>query len=195
MKCEVVKDLLPLYIDGLTSAESNKEIEKHLKSCKECRKYYQEMTGELEKVSGISKEEIDEVEFIKKMKRRNKRRIVVFVSAAAVILIGVIAVLYPFAYSTVKYDDIKLTYGVRQDRVYMSMETKPGYEIYFNGSTTKEESYLKVMSLRKTFDKHRDIMNWEDELGTEKSPCRWRIEFSDKIIVIENGKLVEEKDK
>ncbi len=29
MKCEVVRDLLPLYIDKLTSEESNKEIEKH----------------------------------------------------------------------------------------------------------------------------------------------------------------------
>ena len=34
MKCEVVRDLLPLYIDKLTSEESNKEIEKHLKNCK-----------------------------------------------------------------------------------------------------------------------------------------------------------------
>ena len=29
MKCEVVRDLLPLYIDNLTSEDSNKEIEKH----------------------------------------------------------------------------------------------------------------------------------------------------------------------
>lgn len=43
MKCEVVRDLLPLYIDKLTSEESNKEIEKHLKNCKECYQYYQEM--------------------------------------------------------------------------------------------------------------------------------------------------------
>ena len=25
MKCEMIRDLLPLYIDGLTSEESNKE--------------------------------------------------------------------------------------------------------------------------------------------------------------------------
>ena len=31
MKCEMIRDLLPLYIDGLTSKESNQEIEKHLK--------------------------------------------------------------------------------------------------------------------------------------------------------------------
>ena len=41
MKCEIIRDLLPLYIDGLTSIESNQEIEKHLKNCEECQKYYQ----------------------------------------------------------------------------------------------------------------------------------------------------------
>lgn len=34
MKCEIIRDLLPLYIDGLTSKESNQEIEKHLKIVK-----------------------------------------------------------------------------------------------------------------------------------------------------------------
>ncbi len=33
MKCNIVKDLLPAYIDGLTSKDTNKEIEDHLKDC------------------------------------------------------------------------------------------------------------------------------------------------------------------
>jgi len=28
MKCEMIRDLLPLYIDGLTSEESNREIDR-----------------------------------------------------------------------------------------------------------------------------------------------------------------------
>ena len=47
MKCEMIRDLLPLYIDGLTSEESNKEIDKHLKTCRGCKEYYREMTGEI----------------------------------------------------------------------------------------------------------------------------------------------------
>lgn len=45
MKCDVVRDLLPSYADRLTSGESNREIEKHLKTCEHCRQYYREMTG------------------------------------------------------------------------------------------------------------------------------------------------------
>ena len=58
MKCEIIRDLLPLYIDGLTSKESNQEIEKHLKNCEECQKYYQEMTGDIDNFSVITNEEI-----------------------------------------------------------------------------------------------------------------------------------------
>lgn len=36
MKCEIIRDLLPSYIDELTSDESNKEIEKHIKTCNCC---------------------------------------------------------------------------------------------------------------------------------------------------------------
>lgn len=43
MKCEIVKDLLPSYIDGLTSSVTNEEIEKHLDECVMCRQYYREM--------------------------------------------------------------------------------------------------------------------------------------------------------
>ncbi|MBQ7296592.1 MAG: zf-HC2 domain-containing protein [Clostridia bacterium] len=37
MNCEIVKDLLPLYIDKCCSAESSAEIEKHLKKCDDCK--------------------------------------------------------------------------------------------------------------------------------------------------------------
>ena len=36
MKCYVVKDLLPYYIDGLSSEEVNAEIKEHLESCADC---------------------------------------------------------------------------------------------------------------------------------------------------------------
>jgi hypothetical protein len=37
MKCEIIKDLLPSYIDELTSDESNKEIENHIRACSKCK--------------------------------------------------------------------------------------------------------------------------------------------------------------
>ena len=46
-ECEIVKDLLPLYIDQLSSDTSNDLIEKHLKKCAKCQKEYQILSSNL----------------------------------------------------------------------------------------------------------------------------------------------------
>ncbi len=43
MDCNVIKDLLPLYVDECCSEESRKLIGEHLSSCKSCRKFYNQM--------------------------------------------------------------------------------------------------------------------------------------------------------
>ena len=40
MNCEIIKDLLPLYLDGICSDESRKMVDEHLLECEECRNYY-----------------------------------------------------------------------------------------------------------------------------------------------------------
>ena len=43
IECDIVKDLLPLYVEQITSETSNKAVEEHLKGCELCSKAYQEM--------------------------------------------------------------------------------------------------------------------------------------------------------
>lgn len=43
MNCAVIKDLIPLYIDGCCSEESERAVEEHLKDCSECKKLFEEM--------------------------------------------------------------------------------------------------------------------------------------------------------
>lgn len=42
-QCEIVQDLLPLYVDGACSGASTELIEEHLKSCETCQQMYQAM--------------------------------------------------------------------------------------------------------------------------------------------------------
>ena len=39
MKCEIIRDLIPLYLDKVCSEDSRKLVEDHLSECSECRKY------------------------------------------------------------------------------------------------------------------------------------------------------------
>lgn len=44
MNCEIVKDLIPLYIDGCCSNDSRKAVEEHLKTCEDCKTLLEEMS-------------------------------------------------------------------------------------------------------------------------------------------------------
>lgn len=44
--CNTIKELLPSYIDKSCSDETAKEIQKHLRKCRECRSTYYSMTGD-----------------------------------------------------------------------------------------------------------------------------------------------------
>ncbi|MBQ2777306.1 MAG: zf-HC2 domain-containing protein [Peptococcaceae bacterium] len=43
LPCDIVKDLLPNYIDGLTNDSSTESVEAHLKKCGTCKTQYEEM--------------------------------------------------------------------------------------------------------------------------------------------------------
>ncbi|MEW4195119.1 zf-HC2 domain-containing protein [Bacillus altitudinis] len=71
MSCYLIEELLPLYIEGDTSKETNQLVDEHLRSCKKCRYLYEEMK---ESVS-IAKS-TDFIPFIdeKEEKRKFERR-------------------------------------------------------------------------------------------------------------------------
>ncbi len=43
LSCEIIKDILPLYIDNCCSDESSEAVRKHLNECDECRAVYESM--------------------------------------------------------------------------------------------------------------------------------------------------------
>ncbi len=69
-ECKIIQDLLPNYIDKLTSEETNKFVEEHLKNCEECKKILNDMQKEV--VVDGEKIEEREVKYIKKFGNRFK---------------------------------------------------------------------------------------------------------------------------
>ncbi len=47
--CDVIQDLMPSYIDGILSEDSQTLVEEHMGTCQECRKMYEIMKEEQEK--------------------------------------------------------------------------------------------------------------------------------------------------
>lgn len=90
IKCEVINDLLPLYVDDVLSKESRELVEEHICECESCKKTLENMSG---KVSlPVSPElRMDDTKPIKGLKKfiTKWKRL-----TAAVIVLAVIAVLF-----------------------------------------------------------------------------------------------------
>ena len=83
MKCEVVRDLIPLVIDDVASEESRNLVGEHLETCEACRAYRDGMAAQLEKPAPVE----DDTSFIRFCRRLQKnfrwRRLALWVLIAA----------------------------------------------------------------------------------------------------------------
>ena len=64
--CNIVKDLLPLYIEELCSKDSMEFVEKHLEDCAECRESYQYLKCSEVCADSVEKKEINAFQKLEK---------------------------------------------------------------------------------------------------------------------------------
>ena len=65
LKCSIVEDLMPLYIEDLLNEETKKEIELHLDECEDCKEVYDELKEDVnlgyEKKIDLKEDEYEEL--------------------------------------------------------------------------------------------------------------------------------------
>ena len=65
LKCSIVEDLMPLYIEDLLNEETKKDIELHLDECEDCKEVYDELKKgvnlEYEKNMDLKEDEYEEL--------------------------------------------------------------------------------------------------------------------------------------
>ena len=81
LSCDIVTDLLPLYVDHLTAPESEKQIKEHLAACESCRKVYEQMTAGEPK----AKKETRKVDVFKKIKKSHLKAVFSTVKSKALV--------------------------------------------------------------------------------------------------------------
>lgn len=175
--CEIIKDLMPLYVDGLTSQVTNREIAAHLEECEECRAMYERMKLEVEgERTAAQAAESGGIDYLKKVKRRNVRN--VLLGAGAVFLVMVLALglkLFVIGSPTESY---VLTYtDLNDDQVrvggvfYDSAAVYSRYKIARTGDGTEK---LVIYSCLPSFWNRSGTFNLELELpqeGTQLDIC------------------------
>ena len=110
MKCEIIRDLLPLYIDNICSKESRILIEDHLSNCTECHKLFEELTKNIE-VENNGEDEINanfqEKDLLLQAKRSIRFEVIkkIFrVIYKLVICLNILAIIIGYIFIKIGYD-------------------------------------------------------------------------------------------
>lgn len=85
ISCEVIKDLLPIYIDDIASEDSKKLVEEHIEECEACKKEAEALKKNLLPEVSDFTEEMEDTRMIKGLRRKIRRKQIVLVLIAVVI--------------------------------------------------------------------------------------------------------------
>lgn len=112
--CPVIRDLLPLYLDEVLSAESMTAVEQHLTECEGCRAYCEQMrSGEIKtKASPDERRMAESLRQVKTKLSRRTRRIIAASLAAALVLIGGYYTLFNVPLKSLKPSDVSMTASI-----------------------------------------------------------------------------------
>lgn len=141
--CKIVQDLLPNYLEKITSEETNQYMEEHIKQCLECSKIYNEMKEELNISNSFDTEK--EVIYMRKFNGKIKRlklwkQIAIIIITILMILFGI--VLY-------RYSILTKIYKLHSKRneitniYYQAEDSDKVTEFWKNGNIIKQKEEFK----------------------------------------------------
>lgn len=85
ISCNIIQDLLPNYIDKISSKETNELVEEHIQECNNCKNVLEKMNKDISVKTLDSK--ADKINFLKGYKKRRKLLILLSIILTAMVLI------------------------------------------------------------------------------------------------------------
>lgn len=186
-RCGIIKDLMPLYIDGVCGEESIRAVEEHLAECVQCRKYCDTMRNADGFTENAGSDCVEMADSLKKIKLRLNRKRATSVICAVSGVLAVTAALWVLFNVPIKkidkaavtitaevYPISELPYSVSGDDNSMTVSMGDGGDVYRvevpsvgvaeSESEGKSDEYATVITT--TSDYFLRNMNWEIKDGT-----------------------------
>ena len=126
MKCHIAQDLMPSYMEGLLSAETEQDIKQHLQECEACRTLHAHLSASINSV----KPQVDEreIDFLKKVRKKLTKKVVI--AFAALLLIFALLTYFFAIGSTVRKQDLVYTTSIVGDMWEINMELTNGKALF-----------------------------------------------------------------
>ncbi len=106
LNCEIIRDLLPSYVEGLTSQTTNEAIKDHLNNCTECSAVLKRMK-EPEPKHAFQDTEVD---YLKKVRRSSTKKSIIM--AIVFMLVGISVLAFRFFYLGTALEPSEIVCGV-----------------------------------------------------------------------------------
>ncbi len=119
LPCEIIQDLLPSYIDGLTNEITNQAIEEHLTTCEVCRSILERMR-EPEKKEETAELQEEKIDYLKKTKTNTKKKIYASVLITVLVVMVLIAGKLYFVGESVYQETVAIDVEVSDEAVDIS---------------------------------------------------------------------------
>ena len=121
-ECDIVKDLATPYIEDLINTKSKNFVEEHLKLCKDCKKYYDEISySRLNEKREEKRNDKYELDFLKKIRRHMN-----ILKIALIFIFTIVIVIMCCVF--VKYQNITQIINMSYDKIEY-MRTVDNYKL------------------------------------------------------------------
>ena len=149
ISCDVIKDLLPLYVDKVASRDSRALVDEHIAVCDECREVLHKMTGVVAIPVSIAAEQ-EEAAFLAKVentiRKKNVRTAIVAAVISAAVIIGVYCLMC-FPTKVIPYEEGLVDISVKDGKVYAQFagDNYDGAYMFTEPVTVEEDGTEKVV--------------------------------------------------
>ena len=179
--CSIVKDLMPLYAEGIVSAETKEFIDDHFQSCENCRKLLEALakSPDEQETNDNKKEKIWSEIATKEQKRKKKKYLTL--SLASVILVTLVVL--GFIFLSKPLQKIYYENQVTQYNFTFTEQTlaKTGF--------TENDIHAASEAVTKFFEEHSDDRKllrlvYDEEETTDENKTVYNPNYADAIVFI-----------
>ena len=142
LTCAVVEDLLPSYAEGLTSSETNGAVERHLAGCKGCSAKLAAMRAP--EPEQEREETAKEVDYLKKVKRRGWKRVMLAVLLTVLVLLGALAAKVFVIGSPASVDTMAVRTWTAGGQLWVDVTSNVSANAYWGWDTEVENGTARI---------------------------------------------------
>jgi len=155
LTCNVIRDILPLYVEDMVSEDTRKIMKEHINSCDNCRKQYEDMKSSIDLPMDTDTEPLKK---IKSTVQRKKLQAVIF-SVMVTIVISAIVIGFLTSREYIPYHDDLISFIEDNNGMVIAIfnEKVAGYDISVYPSEIDEGFVYYITTWNSIWN--RSIMN------------------------------------